>query len=217
MQKFSTLADAIALAEFAHRNQLDKAGLPYIEHPRRVLETVKSQGVQPYVQMAAILHDVPEDTRFSHDILLTLGFSEAVVNLTKLLDRGYSKKIWNEIEYSREATVHEISLSMSLDEAYEKYDRENGRYIGAPYPNGQFVHDADEFYYHEIKKNRDATIIKLADIRDNMQGWRLAYLSDESQKRLRAKYTKALEILNPPPVNHGFLAHDYVFDPYMLG
>lgn len=184
MQKFKTLADAIALAEFAHRNQTDKAGLPYIEHPKRVLETVKAQGVPPFVQMAAVLHDVPEDTAFSHDILLELGFSEAVVNLTERLDRNHSRKLWTQ-----------------LDEEF--HDHES-------FP------DPETYYYDRIKADRNATIIKLADIRDNMQGWRLSYLSDETQNRLKAKYHKALGMLNPRPVNHGLIDLNYVFDPYTL-
>ncbi len=48
-----TLQDAIDLATFAHRHQRDKAGEPYINHPLRVLESVKAQGAQAYVQMAA--------------------------------------------------------------------------------------------------------------------------------------------------------------------
>lgn len=43
MQKFKTLSDAIALAEFAHRNQYDKAGMPYIAHPKRVMEAVQAR------------------------------------------------------------------------------------------------------------------------------------------------------------------------------
>lgn len=91
MQTFKTLADAIALAEYAHRNQLDKAGMPYIEHPRRVLEKVKAQGAMPYVQIAAILHDVTEDTAFTPGMLLSLGFSEASVEIVVLLDRVRNK------------------------------------------------------------------------------------------------------------------------------
>jgi (p)ppGpp synthase/HD superfamily hydrolase len=172
MQRFKTLADAIALAEYAHRNQTDKAGLPYIDHPKRVLATVQAQGAQPFVQMAAILHDVPEDTAFSHDVLSTLGFSEAVVGLTRLLDRGHSESLWYVGREKWTAANHDLPYEIPKD----------------------------EFYYHHIKANRDATIIKLADIRDNLSGWRLVYLPEETQKRLRAKYAKALEILNPRPV-----------------
>lgn len=188
VQKFKTLADAKALAEFAHRNQLDKAGEPYIEHPMRVLATVQAQGAQPFVQIAAVFHDVPEDTAFSHEILLALGFSEAVVQLTRLLDRGLSE------EQFINAYPHKLLLGKGSDE----------------YKNAR-----DEFYYREIKRDRNATIIKLADIRDNMSPWRQVYLPEDTQKRLRAKYSKALEILNPAPVNHGMLT-DYVHDPYHL-
>lgn len=105
MQKFASLSDAIALAEFAHRNQLDKAGLPYIEHPRRVLAKVQAQGAMPYVQIAAILHDVTEDTTFTYQMLLDLGFSEAAVRVVRLLDRNdslarYNGELWQSMNVS---------------------------------------------------------------------------------------------------------------------
>lgn len=86
-----TLQDCIDLATFAHRHQYDKAGEPYINHPLRVLESVKAQGAQAYVQMAAVLHDVTEDTPFTAQMLLDLGVPEAAVEIVKLLDRDYSK------------------------------------------------------------------------------------------------------------------------------
>lgn len=156
-QAFKTLTDAIRLAEFAHGNQLDKAGLPYIEHPRRVLAKVQAQGALPYVQIAAILHDVTEDTRFTPQMLLDLGFSEAAVNLVSLLDRDYSKN-----EYS----------------LFSRYD------------------SVEDFYYGRIKESPGATMIKLADIEDNLSPWRLAYLLEATQNRLMEKYDKALKILN---------------------
>jgi (p)ppGpp synthase/HD superfamily hydrolase len=89
MQTFKTLPDAIALAEFAHRNQQDKAGLPYIDHPRRVLAAVQAMGARPYVQMAAILHDVSEDTSISTIMMAEMGFSDAVTNLVNLVDKNF--------------------------------------------------------------------------------------------------------------------------------
>lgn len=198
VQKFKTLADAIALAEYAHRNQLDKAGLPYIDHPKRVLQTVQAQGVQPYVQIAAIFHDVTEDTAFTSDILLSLGFSEAAVALIRLLDRDHSESRY----HSEVQTVTSNPKSMW--------------WTGSRYVPQSEIPDKDTFYYQNIKKNRDATIVKLADIRDNMSPWRQVYLPEETQKRLRAKYAKALQILNPRPVNHGMIDPNYVFDPYHL-
>lgn len=89
-QRF-TLQDCIDLATFAHRHQYDKAGEPYINHPLRVLESVKAQGAQAYVQMAAVLHDVTEDTPFTCDMLLALGVPEAAVEIVRLVDRDASK------------------------------------------------------------------------------------------------------------------------------
>jgi (p)ppGpp synthase/HD superfamily hydrolase len=200
MQKFKTLADAIALAEFAHRNQTDKAGLPYIEHPKRVLETVKAQGALPYVQMAAILHDVTEDTAFTSDMLLDLGFSEATVRIVRLLDRGRSEKIYQN-------TGDHIGYYIHGEQKWLP-----GHMIGRE----DKALTKDEYYYAAIvAAGRDAIMVKLADIRDNMATWRLAYLPDDTQKRLIAKYTKALEILNPAPVNHGIIT-DWRHDPYTL-
>ena len=71
MTKLMNLADCIRLAEFAHYGQEDQAGHPYIEHPKRVLKAVQQDGAPPYVQMAAILHDVTEDTPFTPGMLNT--------------------------------------------------------------------------------------------------------------------------------------------------
>lgn len=161
MQKFKTLPDAIALAEFAHRNQVDKAGLPYIEHTKRVLAKVQAQGALPHVQIAAVLHDVTEDTAFTSDILLALGFSEAAVKIVRLLDRDHSEILW----------YHQPDI----DDLITK----------------------DDFYYQKIREDVGARLVKLADIEDNLSPWRLVYLEEATQKRLRAKYAKARQILQP--------------------
>ena len=165
MEKFSTLNDCIALAEFAHRNQVDQAGMPYIDHPRRVMQTVQAQGAMPYVQMAAILHDVTEDTTFTISMLLELGIAPAAVELIKLLDRGYS-------------------------EHYYFHDP-----TGPLYAQDGTKEQKNYFYYADIRTNKDATLIKLADINDNLQPWRLSYLSQSRQEYLTDKYDKALKAL----------------------
>jgi len=166
MQKFKTLSDAIALAEFAHRNQVDKAGLPYIEHPKRVLEKVKAMGGLPYVQMAAILHDVTEDTAFTPQMLLDLGIPESAVEIVRLVDRGYSE--W-----------YHFAADGPLN-----YTR-----------TGQ-KEQLDYFYYTAIKANPGALMVKLADIEDNLSPWRLTYLTEETQTRLLKKYSKARQLLS---------------------
>ena len=54
----ATLERAIAIAAMAHEGQVDKAGMPYILHPLRMMLSVDT----PEACMAAVLHDVVEDT-----------------------------------------------------------------------------------------------------------------------------------------------------------
>jgi len=67
--KKERLSKALRFAVEAHDGQFDKAGFPYIMHPIRVAETVKDMTIEgsvahkeSYTQIAALLHDVVEDT-----------------------------------------------------------------------------------------------------------------------------------------------------------
>lgn len=87
-----TLDDAIALATRIHDGQLDKAGEAYIGHPLRVMEKVSHTaplaGVDPLVaQMAAVLHDVVEDSDLNLDDLAALGYPAAVVGAVDALSK----------------------------------------------------------------------------------------------------------------------------------
>lgn len=127
MQKFNSLQHAIRLAEFAHADQLDKAGLPYIEHPKRVLAKVQAQGAMPYVQIAAILHDVTEDTRFTPEMLLDLGFSEAAVQVIELLDKNISGRYY--MTDTKRAEGAEWAGISEIDYYYECIRENPGAYV----------------------------------------------------------------------------------------
>lgn len=79
----ATLEQAIAFAAKQHAGQVDKANLPYILHPLRVMLNVPSIEHK----IIAVLHDVLEDTETSIEDLQALGFQpdiiEAIVALTK--------------------------------------------------------------------------------------------------------------------------------------
>ncbi|MER7331770.1 MULTISPECIES: HD domain-containing protein [unclassified Micromonospora] len=80
-----TVADADALAERAHRGQVDKAGRPYIEHPRAVAAALAEHG--DLAVMAGLLHDVVEDTPVTLDDLRAAGYPEAVVSAVDAVSR----------------------------------------------------------------------------------------------------------------------------------
>ncbi len=78
-----TLEDAILLATEVHRGQKDKGGAPYILHPLRVMLRVAGDTEQ----MAAVLHDVVEDTWVTLEQLRKDGYPEAVVRAVDCLSR----------------------------------------------------------------------------------------------------------------------------------
>lgn len=64
----SAIERAIATALDAHEGQVDKGGAPYILHPLRVMAAVEQMcpDCPEEVLVAAVLHDVIEDSHFSH-------------------------------------------------------------------------------------------------------------------------------------------------------
>lgn len=73
--------EAILLATRAHYGQCDKAGHPYITHPLRVM----SQFVTPRLRMAAVLHDVLEDTDLTAGDLASHGIPPEVIRAVQIL------------------------------------------------------------------------------------------------------------------------------------
>lgn len=85
MNKQQMLANAIALAATAHKNQLDKAGKPYILHPLSVMNLTGSEDED--ILAAAILHDTIEDTKTTYLDLLEAGMSDRVIDIVKLMTK----------------------------------------------------------------------------------------------------------------------------------
>ena len=78
-----TLEDAIVLAAEAHRGQRDRNHEPYIMHPIRVMAGLWDDDVR----MAAVLHDVVEDTEVTLDDLRRRGYPEQIVAAVDALSR----------------------------------------------------------------------------------------------------------------------------------
>ena len=79
----STLEDAIQLAARSHAGQIDKAGQPYILHPLRVMLSVQGEAER----IAAVLHDVVEDTNITFADLEMAGFHRQVVDAVRALTK----------------------------------------------------------------------------------------------------------------------------------
>jgi (p)ppGpp synthase/HD superfamily hydrolase len=79
----ATLERAIAIAATAHEGQVDKAGMPYVLHPLRMMLAVDT----PEARMAAVLHDVVEDTAVTLEQLRVEGFPDVVIEAVEALTK----------------------------------------------------------------------------------------------------------------------------------
>ena len=72
---------AIRLMFDAHKDQLDKSGLPYVFHPFHLAEQMEDETST----VIALLHDVVEDTDYSIEDIEAMGFGDDVCNALRLL------------------------------------------------------------------------------------------------------------------------------------
>jgi (p)ppGpp synthase/HD superfamily hydrolase len=111
----STLERAIVIAAEAHAGQIDKGGAPYILHPLRVMFRLHS----PEERIAAVLHDVVEDSDWTLDRLRAEGFAEGVVaavdHLTKREGEAYEA-------YIARAGRHPVARAVKVADLLDNLD-----------------------------------------------------------------------------------------------
>ncbi len=111
----STLERAIAIAAQAHAGQFDKGGQPYILHPLRVMLRVEGTNEQ----IAAVLHDVVEDTTVTLALLAEEGFSgEVLAALDALTKRPGESRV----QAARRAAAHPVARTVKLADNAENSD-----------------------------------------------------------------------------------------------
>lgn len=78
--------DEIQLIVTAHADQFDRGGQPYYLHPISVMNRLPSNASDD-VKIAALFHDLFEDTDITAEDLRKLGYSENVITMVNLLSR----------------------------------------------------------------------------------------------------------------------------------
>lgn len=112
-----TVDEAVAFATEAHRGQRDKAGDDYITHPLRVMDGVDSEEAK----MAAVLHDVLEDTDVSEDDLRARGVPTRVFEALCVL--RHDEGVPDEEYWARVAAVplaRQVKLADIADNSDER-------------------------------------------------------------------------------------------------
>ena len=72
---------AMRIAFDAHKEQVDKGGMPYIYHPIHLAEQMDDEDST----CVALLHDIVEDTDITFDQLSKQGFPAEVIDAIKLM------------------------------------------------------------------------------------------------------------------------------------
>ncbi len=111
----SLLERAIEIAVLAHKDQVDKAGKPYILHPLRLMFKMQTENEM----IVAVLHDVVEDTDWTIEKLEAEGFDEAVITAVKLLT--HDKKIPYK-KYIEAIKTNKIALNVKLADLEDNLD-----------------------------------------------------------------------------------------------
>lgn len=77
---------ALKISFNAHKNQVDKSGMPYVFHPFHLAEQMDDE----YSVCVALLHDVVEDTDITIEELIIEGFPKEVINAIELMTHSDS-------------------------------------------------------------------------------------------------------------------------------
>ena len=124
MTKMATIEDAISIAAQAHKGQKDKAGAPYLLHPLRLMLRMTSEAAM----MAAVLHDVVEDTDWTLGRLRGEGFSDEVLEagdcLTHREGEGYQ-------EFVERVRTNLIARQVKIADLEDNMDIRRMSHLGA--------------------------------------------------------------------------------------
>jgi (p)ppGpp synthase/HD superfamily hydrolase len=137
---------AIRIAVTAHAGVMDKAGVPYILHPLRIMggaKTVKEK-------IVGVLHDTVEDTD---------EWSLLNVTLDYLRDEGFPEEIIEAVD----------SVTHRKDESYEDY-------------------------IQRAKKNVIGRKIKILDLRDNSDIFRLHDVQEKHLRQMKRYHAAMMEL-----------------------
>lgn len=105
------LAKAIAEVATIFQNKKDKAGQPYILHCLFVMNKMQEQKQSEDVQIAALAHDVLEDTHWTADDLIKMGFSKKSIFLIEVLTHN-PKDSYN--QYIGQISIHPEAILIKM-------------------------------------------------------------------------------------------------------
>ena len=126
---------AMIIAYQAHHGQVDKAGLPYINHPLHLAEAMDDE----FSCCVALLHDVVEDTSITFE-MLAKEFPAPVLDALKLLTH---KKETPYADYVRGIRANPLAVKVKLADIAHNSDQT--RLSGCPMPEETKAYFRDKY------------------------------------------------------------------------
>ena len=98
---------ALKLCFEAHKEQVDKNGMPYVFHPFHLAEQMQTEEAT----VVALLHDVVEDTDYTIEDLTSLGFGKPITDAIALMTHADGVAY---MDYVREIKNNPIAKAVKL-------------------------------------------------------------------------------------------------------
>ncbi len=98
---------ALRLCFDAHRDQVDKTGLPYVFHPFHLAEQMTDE----ICVVCALLHDVVEDTDLTLEDLSRMGYPREVTEVLALLTHDAAVPY---MDYVRRIAQHPVAKAVKI-------------------------------------------------------------------------------------------------------
>lgn len=98
---------ALRLCFDAHKEQVDKTGMPYVFHPFHLAEQMTDE----VSTVCALLHDVVEDTDYTLEDLSKMGYPSEVIDVLRLLTHDPEVPYF---DYVKAISVNPIAKQVKL-------------------------------------------------------------------------------------------------------
>lgn len=122
---------AILFIQEAHAGQFDHAGKPYWNHCVEVMGLLPPEASED-AKLAALLHDVLEDTDVTSNKLRTAGFSERTIRIVELVTRTPDSGSYMDFIRSIVASGDEEAIMVKLSDNKTNSDPERIALITDP-------------------------------------------------------------------------------------
>ena len=108
---------ALSISFNAHKDQIDKGGMPYVYHPFHLAEQMDDE----YSTCVALLHDVIEDTGWTLNQIAAEGFPSDVLNALELMTHDSGVQY---LDYVQKLSVNPIAKKVKMADLRHNSTRE---------------------------------------------------------------------------------------------